>query len=632
MNKLFGWMGNRQTENQIEVQIKNHSHHAPFRTMLLQNSAIGYDQDNIAILKNDQALIACIGSAYLKNNIYYPNDAEKNLEAILEQYLHLGPQITHQLEGQYLLLILRPQIQEVFIVQDKLGTHPIFYSKNHQGLFFGNHLRPFSKILQLKDNISTDALYHYLYYHNIPRPLCIYQKFSSILPGHYLIFQNEHLQILPYWHPTYVEHATISTAQKQSELHAHLRESVQKSITHQNAGVFLSGGIDSTSVLAMMSEQTQAPVDAFTIGFDVDNYDEVFYAKTAAKAYKANHHIYYLQAEDIIHCFDNLQDSLSQPFGNASIIPTYYCAKMAQEQNISLLLAGDGGDELFGGNARYAKQRLLSYYHLIPKFFRKNLIEILDQKLSPLKKISLISKISSYIEQANTSMPARMESYNLLNHIGNQTLLHPDMMAQINMHAPLQLLSHYYAQVDAKTMLGKMLGTDLKFTLTDSDLVKVRNACQLANINVNFPFLQAPLIDFSLQLSDKDKVSGRHLRYFYKKAIQAYIPSSIIQKQKHGFGMPYGLWLLSNQKLKDFSFERLHAFKHRSIIKASFIESLTQNLIHQHPSYYGVLCWIFLMLEGWLDKHEHPQNEYELVFKHHSASPITPTTLEKHPN
>lgn len=613
-------MGNRQTQNQMDVHIENHSNIAPLRTMLLQNSAIGYDQDNIVIVKNDQALIACIGKVKLKNNPLTPYDAEKNLELILDQYLRLGPQITHQLEGQYLLLILRPQTQEVFIAQDKLGTYPIFYTKNDMGLFFGNHLSPFINTLDLKDNISADAIYHYLYYHNIPRPLCIYQKFSSILPGHYLIFQNEHLKTIPYWHPSYTEHSTINPAKKQHDLHTTLRQSVQNTMTHQNTGVFLSGGIDSTSVLAMLSEKTQTPVDAFTIGFDEDNYDEVLYAKTAASAYKAKHHVYYLQPNDIMDSFDALQNELSQPFGNASIVPTYYCAKMAQEHNISLLLAGDGGDELFGGNARYAKQMLLSYYHKIPKVLRKALIEPLDQKISPFKKISLLNKISSYIEQANTPMPARMESYNLLNRIGTQSLIHPDMMAQINSHAPLQLLSHYYAQVDAKTVLGKMLGTDLKFTLTDSDLVKVRQACQLARVDVSFPFLQGPLIDFSLQLSDKDKVNGKNLRYFYKKAMKAYIPASIIKKQKHGFGMPYGLWLLRDEKLRAFSFERLHSFKHRSIIRPQFIESLSQELIHQHPSYYGVLCWIFLMLEGWLQRHERPLHGYELILTSRTTS------------
>lgn len=622
MSKIFGWMGNRRTQAHSYAEIECRSSEAGLRTLTLQNCVIGYTDVKQSTYHENADFIACIGEVKLKNKT--SNEHLNELEVILAQYKRTGPQITHQLEGHYLLLIVLSQTGEVFIAQDRLGTIPIYYTKTDEGLFFGSDVSPFVEHLSLNNQISANAIYHYLYYHNIPSPLCIYDNFSRLMPGHYLIYQNEHVKTLGFWQPTYQNKSATSFEKKKAKLHQTFEKSIKDSLHQERVGTFLSGGIDSTSLLSLTTKIKGEPVDAFTIGFDVDNFDEVYFAKLAANANQSRHHIYYLQPKDITDCFDKLQHQLTQPFGNASIIPTLYCAKLAKENNISLLLAGDGGDELFGGNTRYAKQLLFSYYHVLPKAIRKMLLEPIFQKANSLTNLGLIRKILSYIEQANTPMPQRLETYNLLNRIGPNNLLHPHMANKINSHAPLQLLVYYYNQIDAKSVIGKMLGTDLKFTLTDSDLVKVKQACQLSHVDVAFPFLSDEMIDFSLTLSDKDKVHGKQLRYFFKRAMKNEIPKQIINKSKHGFGMPFGMWLLNDQHLRTFTFEHLHNLKHRTIIKQNFIEVLTKDLLHEHPNYYGVLCWILLMLEGWLQAHEKSKLPIQFKLKQRAAMPIEP--------
>tara|TARA_R110002110_G_scaffold415858_2_gene658578 strand:+ start:12644 stop:14506 length:1863 start_codon:yes stop_codon:yes gene_type:complete len=609
MNTLFGWMGSKQTCHKIQARLNNPS--SDMLSIHLNNAAVALKNPQVRSQKTENGFIAIVGDVQLKKA---QPSSQATLSTILENYIRLGPLSINQLQGHFLILIILDKRQEVFIAQDKLGTFPFFYARNQQGLFFGNYLQAFHRQLDLTNQLSLDAIYHYLYYHSIPSPLCIYKSFSRLLPGHYLIYQNDRLKSLPYWHPTLLNKPQGNFSQKKEQLHNLVSSAIQKRSIGK-LGAFLSGGIDSTSVLGFATKVAGRPIDAFTIGFDAENYDEVAYAKIAADKYEANHHIYYLQAKDIITCFDTVQSGLAQPFGNASLIPSYYCAKMAKNHQIDSLFAGDGGDELFGGNSRYAKQILLSHYHSIPKFIRKNIIEPSSKFLSPLDNLSYVHKALSYIQQANMPMPERMESYNLLNRIGIQNILTSDTLKDINCHAPLQLLSHHYTQTDAQTTLGRMLATDLKFTLTDSDLVKVRTACSIAGIDVHFPLLDDKLMMFALNLPDRDKVKGQNLRAFYKKAMSHIIPPQIVDKSKHGFGLPYGLWMLENQALKDFSFDHLQLLKRRNWIQNEFIDQLFNKYLVEHPNYYGVMSWVLIMLEGWLQKHQSTQasNQFQLL-------------------
>lgn len=622
MSLFFGWMGNRQTHGHL-APIVDCQHTIPgLKTIVMENSLFGCQHPELTQRQKQHDMILLLGQITIKNKPNLHTESEK-LDWILQQYLRQGPQVVHQLEGQFLLLIARAKMGEVFIATDKLATMPLYYSKTDEGLFFTTDLSVFQKHLQLNKHLSANAIYHYLYYHNIPSPLCIYDNFSRLIPGHYLIYHNDHVKTLNYWQPHYSQFKNRTFQEKKSLLHQTLKHSTESALQYGKSGVFLSGGIDSTSLLALATELNHEPIDAFTIGFDVDNFDEVYFAKLAANTYRAKHHVYYLQPKDIIACFESIQTNLSQPFGNASIIPTWYCAKLAKEHGIETLLGGDGGDELFGGNTRYAKQQLFQYYHYLPKYLRKVLLEPLFSKTRFYHRYRLFSKAASYIDQANTPMPQRMESYNLLQRMGMDNILDPHMTNQINSHAPMQLLTYYFNQIDAKSILGKMLGTDLKFTLTDNDLVKVTQACHCHSIDVRFPFLSDEMIDFSLSLPDKDKVHGQQLRSFYKKAMKSYIPKEIISKSKHGFGMPFGIWLCQDKPLKEFTFDHLQSLKKRTIIKPSFIDSLCTELLHNHPSYYGVLCWVFFMLEGWLQAHENPTKGIQFRLQQESTLPVT---------
>jgi asparagine synthase (glutamine-hydrolysing) len=288
-----------------------------------------------------------------------------------------------------------------------------------------------------------------------------------------------------------------------------------------------------------------------------------------------------------------------QPFGNSSALPAYYCAKVAAENGVTRMLAGDGGDELFGGNSRYAKQKLFGWYQHLPATLRRHLLEpAFDNQLA--KRLPLISKASSYIEQARTPMPERLQMYNLLLRLGPEQVLTPDFLAQVDQAAPLRHQQQVWDQSPEANDLNRSLAFDWRYTLAESDLPKVRVSSALAGMNVGYPLLDQAMLDFSLKLSDRHKLKGTQLRWFFKEALRGFLPDEILSKKKQGFGLPFGVWLMRHKGLMGLARESLEQLGARNIVQPLFIKDLFEKHLSQHPGYYGEMVWILMMLEQWL--------------------------------
>jgi asparagine synthase (glutamine-hydrolysing) len=264
------------------------------------------------------------------------------------------------------------------------------------------------------------------------------------------------------------------------------------------------------------------------------------------------------------------------------------------------LLGGDGGDELFGGNERYAKQHLYSLYSDLPRALRKSLIEPIAF-LPP--EIGILGKVQRYIRNASVPMPARYDNYNLLERLGADNLFGRDFLNAVDRAQPKLMLDQAYAGAHADSLINRMLALDLRFTLADNDLPKVTRACELAGIDVRFPLLDDAVVSFSATLPPRLKLKGTRLRYFFKEALRGFLPEEIIAKTKHGFGLPFGPWLQAHPPLRQLALDSLSDLKRRRIVRPEFIDELTSTHVENHASYYGTMVWVLMMLEQWLKQH-----------------------------
>jgi asparagine synthase (glutamine-hydrolysing) len=288
-----------------------------------------------------------------------------------------------------------------------------------------------------------------------------------------------------------------------------------------------------------------------------------------------------------------------EPFGNSSALAAYYCAKLAKENGIKRLLAGDGGDEIFAGNERYAKQMLFEHYHQLPGFVTSALETCLNRLPGALANQKIPFKAKRYIEQAKAGMPDRLQDYNFLHRHNPADIFNGDFLARVDTSRPLQQLRNCYQLPKDASTLNRMLYMDWKTTLHDNDLVKVNRMCELVGVEVSYPLLDQRIVNLSCRIPSANKLNGQKLRWFYKQAMTGFLPDQIINKSKHGFGLPFGIWLKDHQPLKELAYDAIHNLKKREYFKPEFLDHAIE--MHQsiHASYYGELIWILMMLELW---------------------------------
>ena len=285
--------------------------------------------------------------------------------------------------------------------------------------------------------IDPQAIFDYLYFHVIPSPRTIFKDVFRLPPGHCAVFENGSLCVSPYWVPEFSELEKASFVDLRTEFRQLLRNAVVWQLDGGKPGCFLSGGTDSSTVAGMIGEVSGQPAATYSIGFEAEGYDEMEYARIAARHFKTEHHEYYVTPDDLVRSIPSVAQYYDQPFGNSSALPAYYCAKMAREDGVSKILAGDGGDELFGGNTRYAKQKVFGYYDSVPAIFRNVLLEPLLLR-TPLGKLPLARKGASYIEQAKIPLPDRGQIYNMLYRLGINQVFDPDFLARVDIDDPSQ--------------------------------------------------------------------------------------------------------------------------------------------------------------------------------------------------
>jgi len=614
MSGISGWSGYRADDGDNEQLMRGIAGQltrfdgGELQIVTGEHSAlcVGGTRNSQADCCRRSGILAAIQGIYRWTDARFAATAEKEgaATALLEGYLEKGADILEAINGRFSLALIDEGKNEVFIATDRIASEPVIYAQTGRTVAFASTPDVLRNHPAFVCDIDPQAIFNYLYFHVVPGPGGIYKGHKKLLPGTCARFSGGEPVLSVYWTIDFRENsASASFTDLKEEFLSILQSSVKSCVATGKTGAFLSGGTDSTTITGILSGIQSEPVHTYSIGFAAEGYDEMEYARIAAERFHTHHHEYYVTPDDIVDAVPKIAEIYGEPFGNSSAVPAYYCARLAKNDDVTRMLGGDGGDELFAGNPHYARQYLFSIYDAIPGLMRKRVIEpFVNSSLYPNITFPL-RKLRSYVEQASVPMPARLQTYNLLWRLGIQNVIEPEFLGQIDLGNPEELMSRQYESAHADTMLNKMLWLDYKFILADNDLPKVSRMCELAGLQVAYPLLSEELVTFAARLPPGLKLKRDKLRFFFKEALQELLPVEIIQKQKHGFGLPVGLWVASHEGFGELARDNLNDLKSRGIVKAGLIDNLLDTRLGEHASYYGTMVWILMMLEQWFKKH-----------------------------
>ncbi len=583
MDALFGYCGTR-----------------PFKA----RSGVSTDFANLSaktyfVAKSSGSIAAVTGEPTWSNPRLAACAENNQAEALTLAVNEYDEGFTKYIEGGYGLAYCAKD--KLILVSDPFASHNIYYVQHEHGIFFSTQLTPLLEMLDSRPSLSHQAIFDYLFFHMIPSPGTIYQGIYKLEPGQILLYQAGTLRLNTHYNPEFSEKYTNKTELQQA-LHSKLAKAVASAKGSETSATFLSGGLDSSTITGLLS-QVQPSTASFSVGFEIEKYNEIKWARIASKRFGTKSHELFLQPQDAIQAIPKIARFLDEPFGNSSVIPTYLCAKYAKESGYDLILAGDGGDELFAGNERYAKQHIFELYKKLPGWLRQGILEPALSK-NTFDSFAVIRKARSYISQAKVPLPDRLQSYNFIHRLGIQQIFTPDFLTKIDPLKPAQMNQDYFQSPQSASQLNRMLFLDWKLTLADNDLRKVTGMCQLAGIKVKYPMLDPEVVKLSCKIPSRWKMPYGKLRAFYKQSFANFLPKEIISKPKHGFGLPFGIWALEDPDIQDLVDQGLSYLEELNIFNPGFLDHTKALHTQKHAAYYGELIWLLMMLGLWLESHD----------------------------
>lgn len=517
-------------------------------------------------------------------------------ETIISAYQEYGRDCVRHLRGMFAFAIWDDADQSLFIARDRVGKKPLFYALTPSGeFFFGSELKVLLTHGGISREIDRGALDAYLTFGYVPEELCIFASVKKLEPGHFLTFRNSEIKTEKYWDLDFsAEPITDSEEKVAEDLLERLRDAVRvRLVSEVPLGAFLSGGVDSSAVVGLMSQIMGSPVKTFSIGFNEDSFDELKYARIAAKHFGTDHHEFTV-TPDVVEMVDELVWHFDEPFADSSSLPTYMVSKMARD-HVTVVLSGDGGDELFAGYSRYVTDRKRSGLERLPRSIRQHLIRPLSEALPHG------TRGKNYL--FNISLDAAARYIDSISHFnGPQKRKLYSGATRTKMNGSFARGEALFRQIAANSgtddPIENLLYLDTKTYLPSDILTKVDRMSMAASLETRSPLLDQDLIEYVARIPSELKLKGSETKYIFKRAVEGFVPREILYRQKQGFGVPIGDWINSQLKERmtgDLSDRRTleRGYFDSKYIKLLLDEHARGRRDHSHP------LWTLWMLELW---------------------------------
>jgi asparagine synthase (glutamine-hydrolysing) len=527
---------------------------------------------------------------------------QSDTETILHLYEDREEACVQALNGMFAFAIWDERQERLFLARDRFGIKPLFYSWDGRRLLFASEMKAIVEVLPDR-TIDLEALHDYLSLNYIPGPRTIYREVRKLQPGHSLVAGRHGVRILRCWDVPFGQArpssppAPISTDDAAAELLRRLRRAVKaQMVSDVPLGVFLSGGLDSSTLVALMSEVSDRPVRTFSIGFEERGYNELPRARTVASRFGTDHTELIVRPE-VRDLLPALVRSFDEPFADSSAIPTYYVSQLARSR-VTVALGGDGGDEVFAGYETYVATKLAGVYRRLPWPLRRWCIRpVVDWLPTSDGKVSFDYKAKRFVQGAEWS-PARAHfSWKaIFSHEAKNQLYRPDFPRPAR--DSFQVFGRRFETGNGADTLDRLQYMDMKIYLPDDILVKVDRMSMANSLEVRVPFLDHEVVEFVASLPSHLRLRGVTKKYILKRAVKDILPPEIPRGRKRGFNVPIGRWL--RQDLRGVLRDHLgpSILKHQEFFDPSAVDTIVR--LHEEGRVdYSRHLWGLLMFSMW---------------------------------
>ena len=531
-------------------------------------------------------------------------------EVIVHLYEEMGADCVRKLRGMFAIALYDERRQSLLLARDRLGKKPLHYALSDGRLLFGSEIKALLAIAPELTDIDPEGLLQYFYFGYIPDPYTAFARIKKLPPGHLLEYVGGEVKIRQYWDvPAYGVHQPKSEEECLEQLEEQLAEAVRiRLISDVPLGALLSGGVDSSLVVAMMARASSGPVKTFSIGFANQDFNEAEYARAVAERFGTEHHE--LVVEPNIHeALDFLTRMLEEPFGDSSMVPTHYVSYMAR-QYVTVALSGDGGDELFAGYDRYLVQLDRQKFDRIPRWMGRYFRQYVYPRMSP----SMHGRRFAF----NISLPARDRYVDSIAHLPvldrERQLFSGELLSWAReCPPPNRLPQQYFDHAPAPDALSHLLYLDTKTYLTADVLAKVDRMSMANSLEVRSPLLDHVFVEWAAQLPSSWKLRHGESKYILKKLAERIgIPAKVLHRPKQGFAMPLTHWW--RNELKNQMLELL--LEPKTLQRGYFNAKAVRQLLAEHVSgrrdrSYDI--WLLLVFELWHRNFLEPRGAFSNV-------------------
>lgn len=533
-------------------------------------------------------------------------NSKTDTEVIVHAYEEWGYKCLEKFRGMFAFALWDSEKRTLFLARDRLGIKPVFYAEHEGYFYFGSEIKSIIQYSYFPRNIDKNALAAYFSLSYIPAPLTIFDKIKKLLPGHYLEISKGSIKETKYWDIYFEPDRRKKKSYFIDGFLGLLEEAVQlRMISDVPVGAFLSGGIDSGTVVALMSRQSADPIRSFCMGFggEVGGYlDERRFARQVATRFGTIHKEYEVQPS-VSNIMDDIVSSFDEPFADHSTIPSYYLCELTRK-DVTVALSGLGGDEVFGGYERYLGFKYSSYYQILPRLLRDKFIKELIEKIPERANGHYtLNHLKRFVRSA--SLPEDTRYYGFLTIMGKEgdadIFANPDDYVE-SMDYCRQLILNYFNSPNALEALDKVFYCDMKTYLPEDILALTDRISMRHSLEVRVPFLDHKLLEFCAKIPNEKKVGFKNKKAILKKAVKKLLPPEVIAHRKQGFVGPMTYWLRTD--LKKWAMDVLNEknLNKHGLINPAFVNKI----LTEHFNRFEIrdkIIWALINFQLWFDKY-----------------------------